>query len=500
MLAHKNFEKILVGIVFSIVLAVLTWLLYYRNFQYQYGDTTFAAQIIYNFRNSTNFKTSFGESTLYSIQNIWYKSAKFVCANPLVSPVGYLWFHYYLIAPLLGLVASFFDIYVFMAFLMAFIYSSVLLFVYLIARKLKIEIIPSLLLVLICTQEPLWSMGLYGQFYFNRLFYVFCSMVIYLLLDKKKNYWLIAIFSLLAASTNEVNAIALSMVLVVYALFIKFDKKLLGISLGTFLLGAVLIFLIQKNVGINTTQTGVVNQMFSNGLIGFYHNVKKLLLEESSGTLILVNFVFGGFLLIRSRYIWAWIFFLLPNLLSYVGKLGWSTHYHTTYFIPVLFLYIYQLSKFKFKNKYLLPALLLVYFIFLTCFDYLNIKISKPSVALRRILNELIVTYKNKEIITNKINRLREVVGSGDKISLPESISYPFLKNSISYYPVNIDSVDKVILYYDNKKVGTKAFYSINYGQQAKDLDECILERMKKNGFDLEKAVIVGDLVIISKK
>lgn len=102
-------EKIFVGILFSIVLLVLTWLLYYRNFQYQYGDTTFASQVIYNFRDSSKFNTSFGDSTVYSVKNIWYKPAEYVCNSSLITPLsGYPWFHYYLIAPILGIISRFF--------------------------------------------------------------------------------------------------------------------------------------------------------------------------------------------------------------------------------------------------------------------------------------------------------------------------------------------------------------------------------------------------------
>lgn len=500
MLTHQKIEKILVGAVFLIGLLVLTWLLYYRNFQYQYGDSTFASQLVYNFRDSLKFETSFSDSTVYSVKNIWYKPAEYVCSSPLVTAKEYPWFHYYLIAPLLGLVSKFFDIYVFMAFLMALIYASVLLFVYALARKLKIEIIPSLLLVLITTQQPLWSMGLYGQFYFNRLFYIFCGMLLYLLLSKKKNYWLILLFSLLAIATNEVNAIALAMVLVVYGLFVKFDKKILGLSLFSFLMGVLLIFLVQKNIGGGTTQTGVINQIFSGGISGFFNNVKGLILEKNSEIFLLVNFIFGGFLLIKSRLFFGWIFLLTPNLLSYVGKLGWSTHYHTTYFIPVLFLYIYQISKIKFKNKYFLPILLSIYFVVLTCFDYLNIKFTKPSIVVKNIINDLRVTYKNREEILGKIYKLKETISDSDRISLPESIAYPFLKNNISYYPMDIDKADKVILYYDDKKDGNSRFYSINYGHQAENLDDCILKRMNKNGFDLKNPIIIGNLAIISKK
>lgn len=501
-LNNKKIEIFITLILYVLLVVFLGKILFYKNMQSQYGDATFAAQIMQNIGKNFKFESSFARSIIYSFSDVWYKTADYVCSSPLITPEKFPpWGHFYFIAFPLGFLLSFFNVYWFMAFCQSIIYSSVLLFVYVIARKYKVNIINSILLVLIAAQHPLWINGMYGQFYFNRIFLLFCSIVIFLLFNKKINYFLIALFSLLAISTNEIYGIVLFMVFIAYLFLFKYDKKILFFSICSLFISLILIYIIQQSAESNLTQNGVVNSIFSGNLINMVVNLYKNITSGPSGIFLLVNFIFSGlFILIRPKLVIVWLFFLLPNLIIYIGKLSWSTHYHISYFVPILWFLVYSISLIKFKNKFFITLILLVYLIIISRFNLDIYKFDKPNF----IVNKIYSDYKNisldKKNILDKFNRLQSAVDKNDKISLPEVLSYPFLNHEIYYYPVEIDKVDKVVLFFNKNKTGDSRFFSINYGHQDDNLDNCILARMRKNNFDLDNVKVFDELVVIGKK
>jgi len=499
---NRKIEVLLVILIYILIIIFLGRMLFYRNMQSQNGDTTFAAQIMMNIDKRFDFESSYARSILYSFNDVWYKSADYVCKSPLIAPNKLSTFgHFYFIAFPLGLLLHFFNIYWFVAFSHSVIYSSILLFVYIIARKFKLNIVNSVLLVLIAAQHPLWINGMYGQFYFNRFFLLFCSIVILLLNNKKINYYFIALFSLLAISTNEIYGVVLFMVFIAYLFLFKYDKIILFFSFFSLFISIILIYIIQQNAEPNLTQNKVVSSIFSGDLSAIIINISNNIFSYPSRIFLLVNFIFGGiFFLKRPKLMIIWLLFLLPNLVVYIGKLAWSTHYHISYFVPVLWLLVYAISLIKFKNNILLTLTLLGYLIIVSRFNIVNYRIGETNFIISRIYKDYKTILLNKDNAFTKFNQLQSSVGESDKISLPEALSYPFINHEIFYYPVNIDQVDKVVLFFDKNKIGDKRFYSINYGQQADNLDECILERMKKNGFDLKNPIIVSDLAIIGKK
>lgn len=501
LVTRSKIEVLLVMIFFFVSLFLLTRLLFYKNMLSQYGDTTFAAQIMLNIKKNLNFDSSYARSISYSLDEVWYRDAKYVCESKLVTPTKFPpWGHYYFIAFPLGILLNFVDIYWFLALSQALIYLSVLLFVYVLARKLNLNIINSFLLVLISMQNPLWIQGLYGQFYFNRFFLIFCSLVIILLSNKKLNYFLIVAFSLLAISSNEIYGISLFMVFIVYMYLHGFGKKLSLMAILSLVTSMTLISIINHSAQSSSTQNGLINHMFSGGLTVIINNFIRVIFTEQSGKFLLVNFIFGGFIIIfKPKLFLAWLFFLMPNLMVFIGKLGWSTHYHISYFVPNLWLLVYCVSLIKFRNKLFLSILLFIYLISISRFSVDNYKFGLPSFALDRLISDSESFDANKDIILNRTYQLQSSVDKTDSISMPEGLSFLFLEHEIFYYPVELDNVDKVMLIFDKNKIGDARYYSINYGQQADDLDICILARMRKNNFDLDNPKIIENIAIISK-
>ncbi len=467
----------------------------------QQGDTVFAAQILTNISKNFEFESSFARSISYSLDEVWYRKAEDVCKSSLITPIKFPpWGHYYFISFPLGLLLRFINIYWFIAFLQSLIYSSVLLFVYLLARNYKINIFNSILLVLISIQHPLWIQGLYGQFYFNRFFLLFCSLVILLLSKIKLNYFLITIFSLFAISSNEIYGITLFMISIVYFILFKRDKKIFAMGLFTFVISLIFVILIKHYAQATSTQNSVVNIMFSGGLLGVLNNVISVIFTTESRIFLVVNFIFSGFVVFfRPKLFLAWIFFLIPNLLVYVGKNSWSTHYHISYFIPTLWLMVYSVSLTKYKSA-ILSCCLFGYFVILSGYKIPDYVFGKPRFIVDKLIEDYNLINLKKFDYLNKFNRLQSAVKLNDKISVPEAIAYPYLHHEIYYYPVEIDVVDRVVMLFDRTKQGDKRFSSINYGQQDVNLDDCILARMRNNKFNLDNPQIIDDVAIIGKK
>lgn len=503
----NSLENRVVLAVFFLLWVLLSLLLYFYNIRNQYGDTAFAAQILYNLKNSFIQSSTYSTSTLEALKTIWYRSADYVCSQPLIvpNPTRPITFHFYTIAYFLAPFARLVGIDVLIAGLQALIYSSVLLFSYLFARRQGLTILLAILITLLVSQHPLWYLGLFGQFYFNRLFLPLCALVIWLITAKKKNNWFITASVLLALSTNEIYGITLGILLAIYAVF--FDKRnrfllvLAGVCIVTSL---IMMDYIQKHYGQFTTQSGFVANLLAGNMLTIVKGLIYQILTYNTGIFITVNFLFLAILnLFRPRHFFLLVVFLLPNILVNIGgaeKNGWATHYHLAYFIPMIWLSIASLQRTKILSE---PAkiILLVLLLLLTAvIDPATLaKRAKPFVTSKDLINRLSYEISHARLSLVYQKRLARAIPSGQTISAPEPIAYHYIDHPIFYYPMNIDVVDKVIFLYNERKTGDEKFSSPNYGQQDDKLDSCIIARMKTKGFDFTNPTIVEKWAIVGK-
>lgn len=499
-------ENYLVWIISLISWIFLSYILYYYQLNTQGADTTFAAQILYNFKHSLVMNTSMGISIVESMDHIWSLPAQQVCSLPLDSRLTSLpWFHYYFVIYLLAPFARAMDIPVLIAVSTAGIYLSVLIFTYLFGRKKNLSVLNALLLTLLVSQHPLWSYGVYGQYYFNRFFLPFSALFIWLLDKKKISYpWLI-IVGLLAVSSNEIYGVALSVILVSY-LWINqvVNKKLLVLSGIFFAYSAASMYLIHHNLGLVSNQIGFIDKVIRDGVGGTMVNLYHDFISLPTQIFLIVNIIFGGiFSLINRATIIPFILILIPNLLINIGgaqMTGWSTHYHMSYFIPLVWLSISGLSSwtgYRRAQTFCLGILILLSF-------YLNPytldKYSSAFIAVKNLYHQYRNVNTQANIDLSFRSSLRSAVGDGQTASLPEAISYHLYDHDIYYYPHMLETVDNIIFRYDKDKIGESRFSSINYGHQDPSLDFCIIERMKAQQFDFSSSIIVGDWAVIKRQ
>lgn len=133
-------ENIVVVSVGLFIWGTLSYLLFFSQITNQVGDTTFVAQILYNFKHSFVSNTSFGASTIESIDHVWYRKAQEVCSMDLTPKVSrYAWWHLYFIMYLLLPLARIMDVQTLIALVHAGIYTSMLVFAYLLCRKKSVN-------------------------------------------------------------------------------------------------------------------------------------------------------------------------------------------------------------------------------------------------------------------------------------------------------------------------------------------------------------------------
>jgi hypothetical protein len=493
------------------IFIVLSWLglsyiLYFYQINTQLADTTFVTQIYLNFKNSLTPNTSMGISLVESMDHIWGLTAEQVCNQTLETRFTSLpWFHYYFIMFLLVPFAKVMNARVLIAVTQAAIFLSVLVFTYYYARKKQFTIPNTILMIVLVSQHPLWHLSLYGQYYFNRFFLIFVGLFIWLLEKKKLSYTGLILTGILAISTNEIYGVAIFSVIISYLWINKItNKKLLIIAAAFLAYTGIAMYLIQYNLGLDMPQTHFVATSTKSGLSEIFMRLYSDFIGEKTQIFLVINIAFMGILaFFNYRTIFPFILFLLPNLFINIGgaeKTGWSTHYHTSYFIPLIWLSINSLVKLKkYPNaQTILISIALIATIFI---NPNNLETNpKPFLAAKDLYSKYRDYKSASTIYLDFRQRLENAVGAGESATLLEPLTYHLYEHEIYYYPHNIDVVDNVILRYDPSKVGLARYSSISYGRQFDpQMDKCILERMQKQGYNLDNPTIVDRWAVIKR-
>lgn len=502
---RKKYAKLLVITAVILSFFLLSRYIYIRNILFQYGDSSFAEQILYNFRTGYHMSSTITDSTAQAYSTIWYKPSEYVCSSDLtVKENQFSVPHLYLISYFLIPFARLINVQMLVALLHAFSYFLPVVILVYFAKKRGVSWLEAGLLGILIIQHPLWVEGLRGQFYFNRLFLPFFALIVYELHARKHRPVLLTLFTLLALSTNEIYGIILFLFyLGSYVIFKKRDRSVLLLALASFLYSIFGILLIQKTFPSVSTQTGAFSDLFSVGLRGFLPYLEKMFFSVGTMKLLFVNFIsFGLLLLLKPKYgVFALLFFI-PNLLISVGgaeKTGWSTHYHIGYFIPLIWLSIeaYIHASSKKIAKIVLVGTIVVTMMFQ--YDTLLIKLKPSRLEIYRLAQQMNQFFKDSKKIFEYRNTLLSLVPTGASVSAPEAAMYNLYQRKIYLYPMNIDTADAVILRYYAENPEGKRIASVNYGQQDDNLDVCMFERMKKDRFKVENGTIVGNWIVIKK-
>ncbi|HKY74103.1 MAG TPA: hypothetical protein VJ246_02200, partial [Patescibacteria group bacterium] len=71
-----RYEILIVAVVFVAFWIFTAYSTFFYQIAGQAGDTTFAAQILYNFRHTLSMESSFALSIMDSFDHVWYQTAE----------------------------------------------------------------------------------------------------------------------------------------------------------------------------------------------------------------------------------------------------------------------------------------------------------------------------------------------------------------------------------------------------------------------------------------
>jgi hypothetical protein len=502
----RRLEAIVAASFATILWLLLACLLYLFGIRGHGADSSFVAQIFYNFKSQLWMTSSLVSSILEAMRTLWYQPGEFVCGQPLFfeGTDAPLTFHMYLIGYLLIPLARMLPPDVLIAALHAFIYVSVPLFAYVLARSLKIGILNSLLLALLVVQHPLWQEGLFGQFYFNKLFLPLCALLVWLVTREHINLLAVWLVAALAASTTEIYGLIVGTMLVGY-LAIRRDnwRNLLSLAFVCVLFSAVGLAATQLWGGSSSTQDGVIASTVGGGIAGFFANRTGALMTP--GTLAFVG-VNGAELALVALGSGAQLALagalMLPNLLVTIGgaeKTGWSTHYHVSYWIPLIWASVVGASRLQARSGLALSALVIALVAFSSVLDPSRLHLREPVLTPIVIATKLLTYSRSASADFAYRDALRAAIKPGETVSGPEPAFYNLVDHQLSYYPLNVDRADRVIFVFDQNMAGDAHFQTINYGQQDDRLDSCIVDRMRREGFDFDHPQVVERWGIVGR-
>jgi hypothetical protein len=212
---------------------------------------------------------------------------------------------------------------------------------------------------------------------------------------------------------------------------------------------------------------------------------------------------------------------MLPNVFGNIGgaeKIGWSTHYHITYFPFLIYAASKGYIKIWLKCKSLLYRIILYLFIVIIIFLYTglylysldNLKISYAQildnawVKTVRTISDYFDEKGSYAYIYKRTKRIRDVIPENTIISVPEFLMVSLYKNrNICYYPMGLDDADYIIVTIVN--INSKPpIYSgaVTYlgEENRKKLDEYLVKCMDKNGYDIYNPVVIDNIAIIKRK
>jgi hypothetical protein len=455
-----------------------------NNFYYSQGDAAFFVDFIFNIAKTNKF-----ESNIFS--SFWYhasyltKSSEQYCKDfnlynlsniNNISMIKYN--HAYLIAyPISFLVKIGLTAHNVSAFIFTLNWVLIFYCIYNFLKK-KIKIILSLSFLFLLINWPPFLYGIYGQYYFDRLFILPMIFTIFLYYDffkNNKNYLLIIFLALLTSLIHERAALMMGFFLSFYSLLKTNFKILKNLKIFfIFMLGIILIFyyfLYSKFYQISYYESSV-------SLTTMVHNFYRLFFDDEylSQTikLLLVSLPFFILSIPNLRLFIISLMSIIPNILITIGgaeKIGFSTHYHSFY-VPFLvassaigILEFCSSSNNKLRvNKnfiiYTTSALLLIFTLF---YDFSKNKIisySKSSYGKNLFIRNFFYVFNQNSYnfyynnIYLKNSSLRNNIPDKTTISLDEYIMPFFSTSNIMFnvFPLGVGKVDYVIAPYS--KIG----------------------------------------------
>jgi hypothetical protein len=531
-------EALLVGALFIAVwyaLATFFWTSMYRH-----TDTTQLVTITESTGRYGVPYNSFGASVVEAVRT-WGTDAQTVC-NMLLAPgpgaypnglFNYLEYHAYYFVYVLAPLTFVLPASGVVALTQALAMAAVPLLVYVMLRYEHVHPIGAIALVLVVAAYPVWNGALIQDLYMDRYFpplaLAYAAVLYYSLVEPRRPWagrWIWAIpLGVLAASTNDRSILyVIGLTLGIVALMGRAaicDRRKPALALAGFtclLVGAFLFYQTHIHTSdLNTIPdavgrgTAILDQLRSPALFRWDQTYGQLALK-----FLLVNALFVG---IWGVFRWQLLLLalgaMLPNIITSVGgaeKITFGIEYHAEYLPLVLFATALGFSR---VWRSIRSPASRVGLIAITCgmaACLLTLVPEKPGLVFtadqlqQSGLSGVWGFYRDGDagpIVAHR-RQLDQVAAA-----LPPSVTVTAIDNlspalytepGLYYYPIGIDTADYAVVSIEKDPTG-KTYYggAVSYTGEEQTLNECLTQRLKRDGYDVDNPLTVGPYAILKR-
>lgn len=481
----------------------------------QHGDSAMYFQITDNIAArgvpATNISAAVTDFLAQQINNM---TAQQVADDPLVpkgpEEVNYFGLHANYILYPIAVFAKVFPANAVLLTLYVLSFTGLVLLAYFALRDRGIPVVAAALFCIYIIFHPAWSTGLDWQFYPERIF-VLSGFVLMLLASRNGGRAALIVTAAICASISERAAIMAGIFLVLYPLlYWRTDRDRtfkLALGAASFAYGVVVL----KFVLVNPEYSGYFPKNFA-GLIANFQSPHFM---QGLGLFALVN---AG-LLVVALFEWraALIAFviMLPNVVGTLGgveKVGFYSHYHDLY-LPALvwaalagFASAYRMAT---ARKGLVPVFYGAAFALALALGSLDTStMAQASVTPANLRNSFFVKFVNESeeyygpegaMLARAYGDLSRAVPVNAVVTMPEGgMSVLYHDRIIQFFPLDIDRAGYAIMSVGKAADGSRIYigtpgYFLG-AAEAHRVDQILLARMKKDGYDLSHPVVIPRL------
>jgi len=509
-------ETAILFVVSAVLVCLYTYWIHFR-FALAHGDSAFLAQMVDRMAESGRPLSQ----VITAIDHLFAGFQPFImttpadelCALKLVGPgLGesnfFRWhtlFSLYLYLPVFMLLGGPLGL----SLLTAVSYLTVIVGAYVLLRKSQVSILFSVLVAMLLVLHPVWSGGVLGDFYADRLFigpaFVLCALLLTRRFDSR---WVIPL-----------------------AILVTLTSERTGVIVGALLIGSVVLadYRSPKEWWKHRSLlvTGILCAAFTVIVLTFfehhshYESYKESMKLENilnnlrnnpafvAGlrTFIAINFIAWGL-----PALWFWrglllsVGLMIPNIIGNYGgaeKTGFLTHYHSLYF-PVLaaavclsFVQLYKRyprwASWAFVGWLGVAGLAYNLSSNQFDFDFTDVATRSLSYPFKGYKAEREVVAQRREMAAYMDQFPNTMVSTGE-------IFMPLLSrhHNIAYYPLGLEDADYVVI----PRSGEPGFYAGAFSylsaEELNKINRCLTRRLIDAGYRVQKEFPAG--VVLSRK
>lgn len=515
-------------VVLSILIIISTFITYVQYHKWIHNssvraDTGFLLEMTDNIANGNGDKSSiYAAMYHFSKERIPYKNAKELCQKKLGTVTeeyrNVLESHKYYITYVVAIFAKFFDVKILYYILHVFGFFTMLYILYRILRENNISILLASLFTILIFVHPAFSLSLLGQLYAERFFIPFAMIFLYFVQKKDVNLEGLYISAFFIALVSERAPLMMGIFIFGYTILLWENiEKRKKIHLGV--IGSLFLsFALYSLVSIANSMRDSISTYLPNSIHELISRFTDPIFLDHLLIFGIFSFLFLGiFSIFRWKLFLLALMMMIPNIIGDIGgaeKTGYFSHYHSLYFPFLVFAsvlgYIKMVEIFKDKKYFFIIPILMIGLILLSSASSPNAKdISTKNILQENPILRDVNLYPDIFDETSYLRqylkdfkKINETIPDGSIVTSGEIGQVLVWKNKINYfYPMGLDIADYAILYVTKTDNGYEYSGAATYlgAEETKKIDECMIRRMLKQGYDFEHQIVINNYAIIKR-